>query len=538
MPAQSQQQQKLFGLALAFKRGEVPASEVSDEIKAIADRMSEKEIEDFASTKHKGLPKMKEQLRSIVREIMREKVISEMNEAVKIKMNNLDWGKSTAERNANLDKYDLLKTDKEREVFLRKLKGESVNEEQINEIGVLGVASGVALGLVGVIALSKGVNFAKRKFGEAMYNLTDKLEKKVKKIESDKAKKTIMDIAKKFENDKKLQDMYQALPKYKERGNNSQRQKGMAEIAKYVKSKLSSEEMQYFYDLNTYLRTGKIKGTLVASEKKTGFQNRLDKLRHDNEYTNNESVNEADVKKKINRRGDEDGLLVQHNGKEYHIVYSGDFGISSTVMPYGIVMPGDDTVSFLSKDRNAKTIWKQLKPKVDKFLKSNESVNEAEAYSEREITDQEPSKEAEKLRKSVGGKAYWSHNADVTNHGDYIIRYEMIKDGDAPYGLIILYYPPKQNKPYTSSKNGLFAIERWSDGKELYYGPDYRKAEAAIKKHAATMDESVNEGASTEEKRIVMMAIKKIAKYRNVPLNVAVVDTIRAAEELERTIKK
>src|SRR6056300_1405536 len=80
MPAQSQQQQKLFGLALAFKRVEVPASEVSDEIKDIADRMSEKEIEDVAATKHKGLPKMKEQLRKIVREIMRERAISEMNE--------------------------------------------------------------------------------------------------------------------------------------------------------------------------------------------------------------------------------------------------------------------------------------------------------------------------------------------------------------------------------------------------------------------------------------------------------------------------
>src|SRR6056300_680080 len=83
MPAQSQQQQKLFGLALAYKRGEVPASEVSDEIKDIADRMSEKEIEDFAATKHKGLPKMKEQLRKIVREIMRERVISEMTEGKK-----------------------------------------------------------------------------------------------------------------------------------------------------------------------------------------------------------------------------------------------------------------------------------------------------------------------------------------------------------------------------------------------------------------------------------------------------------------------
>ena len=80
MPAQSQQQQKLFGLALAFKRGEVKSSEVSDEIKGIVDRMSEKEIEDFAKTTHKGLPKMKEQLRKIVREIMREKAISEMNE--------------------------------------------------------------------------------------------------------------------------------------------------------------------------------------------------------------------------------------------------------------------------------------------------------------------------------------------------------------------------------------------------------------------------------------------------------------------------
>ena len=77
MPSVSQQQQKLFGLALAFKRGEVPSSEVSDEVKAIADRMSEKDIEDFAATKHKGLPKMKEQLRKIVREIMRERAISE-----------------------------------------------------------------------------------------------------------------------------------------------------------------------------------------------------------------------------------------------------------------------------------------------------------------------------------------------------------------------------------------------------------------------------------------------------------------------------
>ena len=81
MPAQSQQQQKLFGLALAVKRGEVSPSEVSDEVKDIVDRMSEKDIEDFAGTSHKGLPKkVEQQMREMVREIMRERVISELNE--------------------------------------------------------------------------------------------------------------------------------------------------------------------------------------------------------------------------------------------------------------------------------------------------------------------------------------------------------------------------------------------------------------------------------------------------------------------------
>jgi len=141
-------------------------------------------------------------------------------------------------------------------------------------------------------------------------------------------------------------------------------------------------------------------------------------------------------------------------------------------------------------------------------------VNELEeSYSEREITEQEPSKEAEKLRKSVGGKAYWSRKEDVTDAGEYIIRYEMIKDGDAPYGLIILYYPPKQNKPYTSTKNGEFAIERWSDGTELYYGEDYKKAEAAIMKHAKTY---VEESAVSENYEVIYSdGVSAMKKFRS-----------------------
>jgi hypothetical protein len=48
----------------------------------------------------------------------------------------------------------------------------------------------------------------------------------------------------------------------------------------------------------------------------------------------------------------------------------------------------------------------------------------------------------------------------------------------------------------------------------------------------------MNEGASTEEKRIVMMAVRKIAKYRNVDIKIAAGDVMRAAKELERDIEK
>ena len=48
----------------------------------------------------------------------------------------------------------------------------------------------------------------------------------------------------------------------------------------------------------------------------------------------------------------------------------------------------------------------------------------------------------------------------------------------------------------------------------------------------------MNEGASSEEKRIVMLAVRKIAKYRNVDIKTAALDVMRAAEELERDIAK
>ena len=54
--AVSKQQQKLMGLALSVKRGDTPKSKVSKSVQKMAKEMSKKELKDFASTKHKGLP--------------------------------------------------------------------------------------------------------------------------------------------------------------------------------------------------------------------------------------------------------------------------------------------------------------------------------------------------------------------------------------------------------------------------------------------------------------------------------------------------
>lgn len=54
--AVSKQQQKLFALALAYRKGEVPEDEVSDTVKKLAKDVSMKELEKFAGTSHKGLP--------------------------------------------------------------------------------------------------------------------------------------------------------------------------------------------------------------------------------------------------------------------------------------------------------------------------------------------------------------------------------------------------------------------------------------------------------------------------------------------------
>jgi hypothetical protein len=64
--AVSEQQQKLFGLALSVKRGETSRDKVSPEVLKIVDTMSEKEIRKYASTPHEDVPKKKELAEKVI----------------------------------------------------------------------------------------------------------------------------------------------------------------------------------------------------------------------------------------------------------------------------------------------------------------------------------------------------------------------------------------------------------------------------------------------------------------------------------------
>jgi len=81
MPAVSKAQQKFMGMVHATQKGDI--ENPSPEVSKAADSMSDKDAKDFASTSHKGLPDKKTEqinkLKEIIRNMIRERMIDEMN---------------------------------------------------------------------------------------------------------------------------------------------------------------------------------------------------------------------------------------------------------------------------------------------------------------------------------------------------------------------------------------------------------------------------------------------------------------------------
>jgi hypothetical protein len=81
MPAVSKAQQRFMGMVHAAQKGDM--ENPSPEVSKAADSMSDKDAKDFASTSHKGLPDKKDeqikQLKEKIRQLVREKMVDEMN---------------------------------------------------------------------------------------------------------------------------------------------------------------------------------------------------------------------------------------------------------------------------------------------------------------------------------------------------------------------------------------------------------------------------------------------------------------------------
>ena len=79
MPASSKAQQRFFGVVKAMQKGDIPKKGKAGKI---AKQMSKKDVDDFASTKHKGKPekvKREMKVRNLIKKMVREE-LAKMNE--------------------------------------------------------------------------------------------------------------------------------------------------------------------------------------------------------------------------------------------------------------------------------------------------------------------------------------------------------------------------------------------------------------------------------------------------------------------------
>ena len=144
-----------------------------------------------------------------------------------------------------------------------------LNEQEaaLNEdVGLIAdIAIGVATGLVGLWALVKGSRAVGRFLGNTAEVLADKVEAKARQAAKNQRKELVGEIVKKFDGDKELERMYQELPEYSPYAKtkamiaqNKERTKQLKVIGNYIKGKLTPEEMAYFTEISSMLRTGDI----------------------------------------------------------------------------------------------------------------------------------------------------------------------------------------------------------------------------------------------------------------------------------------
>jgi len=72
------------------------------------------------------------------------------------------------------------------------------------------------------------------------------------------------------------------------------------------------------------------------------------------------------IKPYINKKGIEDGLSISYNSDIYKIVYDADYN-----RIYGIVFPNDNIIKNITKDKDAKKMYKIFEPTINDYIQKN-----------------------------------------------------------------------------------------------------------------------------------------------------------------------
>ena len=118
MPAVSKAQQKFFGIVRAIQKGEIEPT--TPETAKVAATMKKKDVKDFASTDHKGLPEKKKEVNETAyykSDSKYQKKISDENKRNKEKDKRMKFGKFYAkakEAKERLRPGEVKKWDKEK----------------------------------------------------------------------------------------------------------------------------------------------------------------------------------------------------------------------------------------------------------------------------------------------------------------------------------------------------------------------------------------------------------------------------------------
>jgi hypothetical protein len=193
MPAVSKAQQRFMGMVHAAQKGDL--DNPSPEVAKAADSMSDKDTKDFASTSHKGLPDKKEeqikQLKEKIRQIVRERMIDEMNTTGNVAGYNTPFAfsgkngeKKKAKRQADLTGYTPVNENR----WLELKKDESTAQAKIGR-GISNINKQLAemerfLNWYGKIKNESGVNNKSywKRTNSHIYSIKERLLKLDQKI--------------------------------------------------------------------------------------------------------------------------------------------------------------------------------------------------------------------------------------------------------------------------------------------------------------------------------------------------------------------